>query len=77
MCSTWFGINRKLQVQVAYNYYALLTITMLIVLTLFKIDYGPMKKHEENALAEDLFTTENRLYDDEVKEGDKKAAWSI
>lgn len=63
--------------QVAYNYYALLTITMLIVLTLFKIDYGPMKKHEENALAEDLFTTENRLYDDEVKEGDKKAAWSI
>lgn len=50
---------------------------MLIVLTLFKIDYGPMKKHEENALAEDLFTTENRLYDDEVKEGDKKAAWSI
>lgn len=66
-----------MQVQVAYNYYALLTITMLIVLTLFKIDYGPMKKHEKNALAEDLFTAENRLYGDEVKEGDKKAAWLI
>lgn len=63
--------------QVAYNYYALLTITMLIALTLFKIDYGPMKKYEKNALAEDLFVTENRPYGDEVKEGDKKAAWSI
>ncbi len=57
---------------IPYNYYALLTITMLIVLTLFKMDYGPMRKHEKNALAGDLFTTEDRPYGDEEEEGDKK-----
>ncbi len=57
---------------IPYNYYALLTITMLIVLILFKMDYGPMRKHEKNALAGDLFTTEDRPYGDEEEEGDKK-----
>ncbi|MCC8141462.1 MAG: Na+/H+ antiporter NhaC family protein [Lachnospiraceae bacterium] len=57
---------------IPYNYYALLTITMLIVLTLFKMDYGPMRKHEKNALAGDLFTTADRPYGDKEEEGDKK-----
>ena len=42
---------------IPYNFYALLTIVMIIVISIFRIDYGPMKKHELNAMNGDLFTT--------------------
>lgn len=43
---------------IPYNFYALLTIVMMIFLAVSKFDYGPMKKHEDNArLKGDLFTT--------------------
>jgi len=48
---------------IPYNFYALLTIVMMIVLVVMKKDYGPMKKHELNALAGDLYTTEDRPYE--------------
>ena len=54
---------------IPYNYYALLTILMMVFLTVFKIDYGPMKRHELNALNGDLFTiepTERRVNDQSV-----------
>ena len=41
------------------SFYALLTITMLIVLSLANIDYGPMAKFERNALDGDLFSGKN------------------
>ena len=41
---------------IPYNYYAILSILMMVFLTVFKIDYGPMKRHELNALNGDLFT---------------------
>lgn len=41
---------------IPYNFYALLTIVMMIGLILMNIDFGPMKKHENNALAGDLFS---------------------
>ena len=41
---------------IPYNYYALLTIVMMISLTVLKIDYGPMAVHEANAKKGDLFT---------------------
>ena len=41
---------------IPYNYYAILTIIMMILIAVFKIEYGPMKKHEENALKGDIFT---------------------
>ena len=47
---------------IPYNFYALLTILMMIVLVVTKVDYGPMKKHEINALQGDLYTTEDRPY---------------
>lgn len=47
---------------IPYNFYALLTIAMMIILVVMKKDYGPMKKHEKNALNGDLFTTEDRPY---------------
>lgn len=41
---------------IPYNYYALLTIVMMICMVLFKVDFGPMATHEKNALNGDLFT---------------------
>ena len=35
---------------IPYNFYALLTIVMMLCLVAMKFDYGPMKKHEESAL---------------------------
>lgn len=42
---------------IPYNYYALLTIVMMITMILLKIEFGPMRTHEANALNGDLFTS--------------------
>ena len=41
---------------IPYNFYALLTIAMLIFLAVTGLEYGPMKKHEDNAKNGDLFS---------------------
>ena len=54
---------------IPYNYYALLTIFFMFGITLMRIDYGPMRKHEENAiLYNDIYTTPERPYADAEKE---------
>lgn len=55
---------------IPYNYYALFTIITVILLTVFKVDYGPMKIHELNAINGDLFTTPERPFEND--ESDKK-----
>ena len=47
---------------IPYNFYAILTIVMMIVLVVTKRDYGTMRKHEINALNGDIYTTEDRPY---------------
>ncbi|MDY3929827.1 MAG: Na+/H+ antiporter NhaC family protein [Clostridia bacterium] len=43
---------------IPYNFYSLLTFVFIIGITLMKLDYGPMKTHEFNAITKgDLFTT--------------------
>ena len=42
---------------IPFNFYALLTLLMIILIVLMKIDFGPMRRHEDNALDGDLFTT--------------------
>ncbi len=43
---------------IPYNFYAILTIVMMIFLAVSGLEYGPMKKHEDNArLNGDLFTS--------------------
>lgn len=42
---------------IPYNFYAILTIVMMIALVVMNVDFGPMKKHEINALKGDLFST--------------------
>ena len=49
---------------IPYNYYAILTLVFIIVMTCMNIDYGPMKTHEDNAAKGDLYTTEHRPYAD-------------
>lgn len=41
---------------IPYNYYALFTIAMMILITVWNFDYGPMAKYETNALKGDLFS---------------------
>ena len=54
------GIKLFIQA-IPYNFYALLTIIMMIFLALMKFDYGPMKTHEKNAEEKgDLFTSGTR-----------------
>ena len=57
------GFSMFLQT-IPYNFYALTTLLMIIIITLAKIDFGPMKTHEKNALNGDLFTTAARPYGD-------------
>ncbi|MBQ4504198.1 MAG: Na+/H+ antiporter NhaC family protein [Firmicutes bacterium] len=50
--------------QIPYNYYCLLTLLMIVVISGLNIDYGPMLKHEYNAQVKgDLFTTEHRPFE--------------
>ncbi len=42
---------------IPYNFYAILTIIMMISIVLMKVDFGSMKTHEANALKGDLFST--------------------
>lgn len=48
---------------IPYNFYALLTIVMMVSMTLLKVEYGPMKKHETNALNGDLFTSGGEAFE--------------
>ena len=53
---------------IPYNFYALLTLAMVIVITIMGFDYGTMRIHEENAKNGDLFTTDARPYADSDNE---------
>ena len=47
---------------IPYNYYAVLTMVFIIVMTALNVDYGPMKTHEDNAAKGDLYTTAERPF---------------
>ena len=43
---------------IPYNFYSLLTLVFIVAITLMKFDFGPMKRHEFNAITNgDLFTS--------------------
>ena len=52
------GFNLFLRA-IPYNYYALLTIVMMVGMILMKVEFGPMAKFEKNALQGDLFSGPN------------------
>ena len=58
---------------IPYNFYALLTLAMVIMMCLLKVDFGPMRTHEANAKNGDIYTTAARPYANaENEEGNPK-----
>ena len=60
--------------QIPWNYYCLLTLLMIVIISVLNIDYGSMLTHEYNAqVKDDLFTTPERPFagDDEYETGSK------
>ena len=63
--------------QIPWNYYCILTLIMVIVISVLNIDYGPMLTHEYNAqVKNDLFTTPERPFEgaDDYEEGTKHSS---
>ncbi len=54
---------------IPYNFYAILTIIMVVGMIVMKFEFGPMKRHEENALNGDVHSSSARPY--EVDEAEK------
>ena len=61
---------------IPFNFYSLLTIVFVLALTLMKFDFGPMKKHEENAMNGDLFSGAQIKSDDDAP-NTKGRVWDL
>ena len=59
------GINLFIMA-IPFNFYSLLTIIFVVALILMKFDFGPMRKHEENAMNGDLFSGARVKGDEDV-----------
>ncbi|MBR5446439.1 MAG: Na+/H+ antiporter NhaC family protein, partial [Clostridia bacterium] len=58
---------------IPYNFYSLLTLAFIVMITLMKFDFGPMAIHEKNALEKgDLFTSGTEHEAIEMEEGSSK-----
>ena len=64
------GFNMFLQT-IPNNFYAITSLSMMLLLTIMKIDFGSMKVHEAHANKGDLFTTAARPYGDDDDNTDK------
>ncbi len=57
---------------IPFNFYSLLTLVFIVTLVLLKVDYGPMAKHEKNAIENgDLFSTDERVDGDDYDANDR------
>ena len=68
------GQGLKLFIQaIPYNYYSLLTFVFIIGIIFLKLDYGPMKLHEMNAiLNNDLYTAGDKVENIDDASGNPK-----
>jgi Na+/H+ antiporter NhaC len=57
---------------IPFNFYALLTMLMMVLIIFMKLDYGPMLLHENNARKGDLFTTNNSKQTNEESKKEEK-----
>ncbi len=53
---------------IPYNFYALLTIGMMFYIAGTKFDFGPMKRHELNAMNGDIFSSEDKEVIEQLEE---------
>ncbi len=52
---------------IPYNYYSLLTLIFIIAISIMRFDYGPMKRHELNAILNgDLYTEGERVPEEDT-----------
>ncbi|MBQ9968266.1 MAG: Na+/H+ antiporter NhaC family protein [Oscillospiraceae bacterium] len=52
---------------IPYNFYSLLTLVFVVAIVIMKADFGPMAKHERNAIEKgDLFSSEERVSDEDT-----------
>ncbi|MBR5500118.1 MAG: Na+/H+ antiporter NhaC family protein, partial [Clostridia bacterium] len=57
---------------IPYNFYSLLTLVFVVAIVVLKADYGPMRRHELNAIENgDLFSTEERVDGEEYESNPK------
>lgn len=57
---------------IPFNFYSLLTFVFIICMVVFKADYGPMAKHERNAIEKnDLFSTDERVSAEKYESNEK------
>ncbi len=61
---------------IPYNFYALLTLVTMVAMVLMRTEFGTMKKHEENAIKGDIFTTPDRPYEN-VKEEESSSKGKV
>lgn len=62
---------------IPYNFYALLTIVMMVTMVLMKTEFGSMKTHEQNARKGDLFTSVDRPYENAEAENISSAKGTV
>ena len=68
-CIDSTGLNGMLTFikTIPYNFYAILTILLVVILSCTKLDFGPMANFEKNAIEKgDIFTTEFRPENEEL-----------
>ena len=68
------GISIFVQ-SIPFNFYALLTLLMMVFLIFLKVDFGPMLLHENNARQGDLFTTGKSKQT--ISEGQGQDVWRV
>lgn len=66
------GQGLRLFIQaIPFNFYAILTVVMMIGMVLLKVEFGPMARFEENALRGDLFSG-NATYKEDTEDFNPK-----
>ncbi len=71
------GMSLFLQT-IPYNFYALLTVAMMILMVILKVDFGPMHQHEVNAIEHnDLYTTPERPFENAADEAKREGGHLI
>lgn len=62
---------------IPFNYYAILTIVMMVGMALLKVEFGSMALHEKNAANGDLFTTAERPYANQSQENAEESKGKV
>ena len=62
---------------IPFNYYAILTIVMMVGMALLKVEFAPIALHEENAANGDLFTTAERPYANQSQENAEESKGEV